>query len=106
MLCARSTIFTGSPLSSTKTSPHPEPEDLAARPAEIAGADHQLDRLRDGHEVAGHLRIGDGHPPATLDLAAEDRHDAPRGGQHVAETDRDEPGLRMLSPGRLRDPLR
>ena len=97
MLWARSTIFTGSPISSTKTSPRAG--------AEVAGPDHQLDRLRDGHEVAGHLRVGDGDRPAALDLAAEDRHDAARRAEHVAEADADEAGPGVRCAGRLDDPL-
>ena len=52
---ARSTILTGSPMSSTKISP---PCPIAA------GLKHELAGLGDGHEVARHLGVGDGHRPA------------------------------------------
>ena len=48
---------------------HVEHEDLAAA-AERAGLQHQLHRLRDGHEVAAHLRVRDRHRPAGLRSAA------------------------------------
>src|SRR6266550_2338716 len=48
---------------------HVENEDLAAT-ADRAGLDDELRRLRDGHEEARHLRVGDGHRAAMLDLAA------------------------------------
>ncbi len=69
---------------------HVEHEDL--RPArrgaagrQRAGADDQLDGLGDRHEVAGHPLVGDGHGSAALYLATEDRHDAARGAEHIAE---------------------
>ena len=55
MLRARSTIFTGSPISSTNTSPPV---------GQLARADDQLDRLGDRHEVARHLLVGDRHRAA------------------------------------------
>ena len=79
--CARSTILTGSPMSSTKTSPRPP-----IAPAWTTSDD----RLRDRHEVARHLRVRDGHRPAALDLAAEDRDHAARRAEHVAEAHGDE----------------
>ena len=36
---------------------HLEHEHLARAAAEVARPDHQLDRLRNGHEVAGHLGV-------------------------------------------------
>ena len=69
-------IDTGSPISSTKTSP-PSPSE--------PDADDQLHRLRDRHEVARHALVGDRHRAAARDLAAEDRHDRARRAEHVAE---------------------
>ncbi len=69
-------IDTGSPISSTKISP-PSPSE--------PGADDELHRLRDRHEVAGHPLVGDRHRAAEGDLAAEDRHDRARRAEHVAE---------------------
>ena len=77
IVSASSMILIGSPISSTKISP--------LRLAQRAGPDDQLDRLRDGHEVAGHALVGDGHRTAGGDLAAEDRHHRARGAEHVAE---------------------
>ena len=61
---ASSTICTGSPMSSTKTSP---------RPPIAPGLDDERRRLRDRHEVARHLGVRDRHRPAPLDLPPEDR---------------------------------
>ena len=60
MLRARSMIFTCSPISSTNVSP---PR------AMLAGADHELDRLGNRHEVALHVGMRDRHRAALLDLA-------------------------------------
>jgi hypothetical protein len=84
---------------------HLQHEDLAGAGAEISGADYELNGLGDRHEIAGHLRVGDGHRPAPLDLAAEDRDHAPRRSQHVAEAHCDEPGPRVTTTGCLDDPL-
>ncbi len=81
---------------------HVEDEDLALAGADVAGSDHQLHRLGDRHEVARHLRVGDGDRAAALDLAAEDRHDAAGGGEDVAEADRGEARLRVLRRRRPR----
>ena len=90
-------IRTGSPISSTKHHP-------GAR-REVAGADDELHGLRNRHEVARHLGVRDGHRAAVLDLAAEDRHDAARRGEHVAEADGDEARLGMTVTRRLDDPF-
>ena len=84
---ARSRILTGSPMSSTNTSP-PLPD--------RARLQHQLHRLRDGHEVAAHLRVGDRHRAAGLDLPQERRHHAAPAAEHVAEPHRDEVPLVRL----------
>ena len=63
---------------------HVERVHLAAL-GQRAGADHELDRLRDRHEEARHLRIGHRHRAAGLDLAAEDRDHRARGTEDVAE---------------------
>ena len=81
MLCARSMILTGSPMSRTKTSPL----------SPIApGLDDELHGLGDRHEVARHVRVRDGHRPAARDLAAEERDDAAGRAEDVAEADGDE----------------
>ena len=49
--------------------PHLEHEDLAAV-AHRRSLQHQLHRLRDGHEVAFHVGMGDRHRPARCDLVA------------------------------------
>ena len=55
---------------------------------QVGGADDQLHRLGDGHEVARHLLVGDRDRAAGRDLPAEDRHDRAGGAEHVAEPHR------------------
>ena len=66
---------------------HVEEEDLATV-GHGAGLQHEADRLRDGHEVPGHVLAGDRHRPPVEDLAKERRHDAAAAPQHVAEPHR------------------
>ena len=91
---ARSTIFTGSPMSRTKISP----------PSPIAPAcSDELARLGDGHEVALHLRVGDRDRAALGDLLLEDAGSRCRStAEHVAEAHRDELRLDCAAraPGR------
>ena len=47
--------------------------------------DHQITGFADGHEIAHHVRMGDGNRSAGLDLRLEFRHDRPVGREHVAE---------------------
>ena len=68
IFAARSTILTGSPMSSTKTSP----------PAHRARLQHELDRFGDRHEVARHLGVRDRDRAARARSAAEDRDHAAR----------------------------
>ncbi len=75
---ARSTIRTGSPMSSTRISP------LAPLQA---GLQQQLGRLRDRHEEARDLGMRDRHRPAAGDLLAEAGNDAAGAAEHVAEPD-------------------
>ena len=110
---------TGSPMSSTNTSapvPCATPTSSSRTSGtaqrgrggagrERAGADDQLDRLGDRHEVAGHALVGDGHRAAALDLAAEDRHDAARGAEHVAEAHRRVAGVGEARRGGLQREL-
>ena len=84
---------------------HLEHVDLAAALAQRAGPDDQLHRLRDGHEVAVHPRVGDGHRTAGGDLAAEDRDHRARRAEHVAEANGGVPGLGVLDRRRLDRPL-
>ena len=96
---ARSTILTGSPMSSTNTSP-PLPD--------RARLQHQLHRLRNGHEVAAHLGVGHRDRAAAPDLPQERRHHAAAAAEHVAEPHRDEvppAGLGDLLHDLLGDPL-
>ncbi len=64
---------------------HVEHEDIAAV-GHGAGLNHELRRLRNGHEVADHLGMGHGHRAARFDLLVEQGHHRPRGGQYVAES--------------------
>ncbi len=68
---------------------HVQHEYLAAL-ADGPGLQHQLHRLRDGHEIAAHLRVGNRERTALADLPEEGRHHAPTAAQHVAEPHRDE----------------
>ena len=103
---ASSMIRTGSPMSSTNTSAPPRRDRRADLPRrgrrrERAGADDQLDGLGDRHEVARHALVGDRHRAAALDLAAEDRHDAAGGAEHVAEAHGRVARLREARGGRV-----
>ncbi len=87
---ARSTIFTDSPISSTKISP----------PLPIAAAcKHQLRGFGNGHEKTRHVGIGDGDRAAAANLVLKDRHHAAVGAQHVAEADDGEAGRGDLRHG-------
>ena len=55
--------------------PHVEYEDVAAF-ADGGRLQYQLRSFRDGHEVAGDLRVGHGHRAAPRDLLHEERDDA------------------------------
>ncbi len=72
---------------------HVEDEDLAAL-AHGPGLQHELRRLRDGHEVALHVRVGDRHRPAVGDLVPEDRDHRAGRAEHVAEAHGEEAGRR------------
>ena len=76
------------------------------RGAQRARADDQLHGLRDRHEVARHLGIGDGHRAAGGDLTAEDRDDRAGGPQHVAEAHDRVARVGMVGARRLHRPLR
>ena len=92
---------TGSPMSSTNTSRRARRAVRAsARARSEPRADDQLDRLGDRHEVARHALVGDGDRAAALDLAAEDRHDAAGGAEHVAEAHRRVARARESAPWR------
>ncbi len=78
---------------------HVEHEDLAAA-ADRARLDDQRHGLGNRHEVAGHLGMRDGQRAAALDLTAEDRDDAPRRAEHVAEAHRHEARRRCPAGGR------
>jgi hypothetical protein len=84
---------------------HVEHEDVAAL-ADRPGLDDELYGLRDGHEVALHVRVRDRDRPAPGDLAPEERDDAARGAEHVAEADGDEArAVRPARRGGLDQPL-
>ena len=82
MFCARSRIFTGSPMSRTKISPRP-PIEPAWMTSDTASGRR--------HEVARHLRVRDRHRPALGDLALEDPDHRAGRVEHVAEAHGDEP---------------
>ena len=85
---ARSSIFTGSPMSSTNTSPPLR---------HGAGLDHELGRLRDRHEVADHLGMRDRHRAPRLDLPAEAPH---HGARAESSTLPKRTMVKMVSPRR------
>ena len=68
---------------------HVQHEDLTAR-AHQAGLHHKLRRLRDGHEVAGDLGVGDSDRSARGDLLPKFWDDAAAAAQDVTEADHDE----------------
>ena len=78
MRWARSMMGTGSPISSMKMSP-------ALR--QQRRLEHELHRLLDAHEEAGHAGIGHRDRAAGLDLPGEGRDDAAPAPEHVAEPD-------------------
>ena len=73
---ARSTMRTGSPMSSTRISPP-----LALQPR----LQQELRRLRQRHEVARDVGVRDRHRAAARDLLAEARDHAAGAAEHVAE---------------------
>ncbi len=75
---------------------HVEHEDLAPI-GHGAGLDDELSRLGDGHEIADHLRVSDGHRPSRLDLLVEQGDHGARGGEHVAESHHAEARLRAAT---------
>ena len=93
---------------------HVEHEDLTVATGLLpavhgGGLDDQLDGLMDGHEVAGHVRVGDRHRAAGLDLGPEGVQHRTPAPEHVPEPHRDErPGGALGEVGRqaLGDALR
>ena len=68
---------------------HVEDEDRAVA-FHTPRLEDELSRLRNGHEVAGHVRVSHRHRTAPTDLLLEDGDDAAAAAQHVAEPDRHE----------------
>ena len=68
---------------------HAQHEELGATP-HGRRLENQVNRLGDGHEIASHLRMGDGHRPAAGNLALEERDDAAAAAKHIAKSYRDE----------------
>ncbi len=64
---------------------HVQHEHLAAG-GHGRGLQHELNSLADGHEVAGHVGVGEGHRPTLLNLADERRYDGPAAPEHIAES--------------------
>src|SRR5699024_10125261 len=50
-----------------------------------AGLDHELGGFRNGHEVTGDVRVGDGDRPAVADLLPELWYDGTGRAEHIAE---------------------
>ena len=65
---------------------HVQHEDLAAVGV-VAGLEHEAHGLGDGHEIADHAAVRDGHGAVLGDLLLEKRDDRAVGAQDVAETD-------------------
>jgi len=74
---------------------HVEHEDFAAV-AHGAGLQHEAAGLRDGHEEADDIRVGDGDGAAFLNLLAEAGDDGAVRPQHVAEAGGDVAGVRGI----------
>ena len=67
-----------------------------------------MNRFRYGHEVAFHIRMGDGYGSATLNLAFEDWDDTAPTPKDIAKADNgiSLPGaLRSIQDDQLRQPL-
>ena len=87
---------------------HVEHQDLTRR-TDHRGLDHELDRLRDGHEEARDLRMGDGDRRAGRQLLGEGRDHRTPAAEHVAEPHRHVPAGhagRGVGDQPLTDPLR
>src|SRR5208283_4457450 len=63
---------------------HVEYQDVSFAP-DGEGLQHQAHRLRNGHEKAGDLRVGDGDGPVEADLFLKERNHAAVGAENVAE---------------------
>lgn len=74
---------------------HVEDEEVAGA-LEAGGLEDELGGFGDGHEIAGHVGVGDGDGSAVFDLFAEDGDDAAVGAEHVAEADGAEFGVGVL----------
>src|SRR5205823_4720400 len=105
-LVARQGDHVSSQLEDPDRLPHLEHEDLARARPEVPRLDDQLDGLWNGHEISGHLRMGDGYGATLLDLTAEDRYHAPGRGEHVPEPNGHEARARVALARGLDDPLR
>src|SRR5262249_33109743 len=86
---ARSTILTGSPMSSTKISPHAD-HDVSPPHPNQPRLQNELHRFGNRHEVAHDLGIGDRYRTARGNLLAELGDHAARAAEHVAEAHHDE----------------
>ena len=65
---------------------HIEDKDFPALGLQRALQD-EPDRLRDTHEITGHLRMGHGDGSTRGDLPSEGRHDTSRRAKHIAKAD-------------------
>src|SRR5271157_5246552 len=77
---------------------HVEDKNLSPS-AQCTSLEDQLRRLGDGHEVAGHLGVRDGHRLPAADLLLEQWDNAAIRSQDVAEPDRDQAAGASLSLG-------
>src|SRR5262249_41694623 len=68
---------------------HIKDEDLATA-AHCAGLQYELCGFRNGHEIARHVRMSNGHGSAAGDLLAENGDDAARRAQDVSKAHSDE----------------
>ena len=84
---------------------HVEHEHIAAL-GHGAGLDDELRSLRDGHEVADHLRMRHGDRTAGFDLFIEQRHHRTGRGQHIAESHHAKPRLAAAPMQSLQDDFR
>ena len=78
---------------------HVEHEDLSV-PRQRRSAEDELHRLRNGHEIPGHVRVGDGDRSAPLDLFLEERHDATTATEDVSKPHSAKNGLAAGRIGR------
>src|SRR5690606_34622873 len=79
---------------------HLQKEGIIAR-RQAGSVNDQIDGFRDGHEVAGHVRIGDRHRAAAVNLAVKGWDHTAAASENVAKTYRGEKRFSFLLGQRM-----